>query len=37
MTRADTALPLSARESVYEEDLPALGRLRLVRVSRRRR
>jgi penicillin amidase len=32
MTRADTALPLSARESVYEEDLPALGRLRLVRV-----
>ena len=32
MTRADTGLPLSARESVYEEDLPALGRLRLIRV-----
>ena len=29
MTRADTALPLPARDSVYEEDLPALGRLRL--------
>lgn len=30
MTHADTALPLSARASVYEESLPALGRLRLL-------
>lgn len=30
MTRADTGLLLSGRDSVYEESLPALGRLRLL-------
>jgi penicillin amidase len=33
MTRADTALPLAARDSVYEEELPRLGRLRLVAIA----
>ena len=33
MTSADTALPPAARDSVYEEDLPGLGRLRLVRLA----
>ncbi|WP_066289905.1 GNAT family N-acetyltransferase [Arthrobacter sp. B6] len=30
MTRADTAIPLSAREAVYTEVLPGVGRLRLI-------
>lgn len=30
MPRTDAALPLSARDSVYEESLPGLGRLRLL-------
>ena len=33
MTSADTALPPAARDSVYEEDLLGLGRLRLVRLA----
>jgi hypothetical protein len=33
MTRADTALPFVARDSVYEEKLPGLGRLRLVAIA----
>lgn len=33
MTRADTALPLAARDAVYEEELPGLGRLRLVVIT----
>jgi hypothetical protein len=33
MTRTDTALPFAARDSVYEEELPGLGRLRLVVIA----
>lgn len=34
MTTADTGLsPASRREAVYQEDLPGLGRLRLVRIA----
>ena len=33
MTRTDTALRYADREAVYEEDLPELGRLRLLRLA----
>lgn len=33
MTSTDTALPYADREAVYEEDLPGLGRLRLLRLA----
>ena len=33
MTSTDTALPFVARDSVYEEELPGLGRLRLVLIA----